>query len=132
MAQIAITKLNDGPRNAVFHIVFSGDGSGDLSDEVVIDPATSFDPALPSVPSLTISRLKYDLSGFDAWIEFDYLVSDELIWSMTGDQYVDVDLTQFGGLRDRSPSGGLGKLKLSTSGLGMNEHGTLIVWVRKD
>ena len=132
MAQIAITKLNDGPRNAVFHIVFSGDGSGDLTDEVVIDPATSFDPALPAVPSLTIARLKYDLSGFDAWLEFDYLVSDELIWSMTGDQYVDADLTEFGGLKDRAPNGGLGKLKLSTAGLGNNEHGMLIVWVRKD
>ena len=54
MAQIAITKLQDGPRNAVFHIVFSGDGSGDLTDEVVIDPATSFDPALPSTPATPI------------------------------------------------------------------------------
>lgn len=131
MAQIAITKLIDGPRNAVFQIVFAGNGSGDLTDEVVIDPATSFDPALPAVPGLTIVRLKYDLSGFDAWLEFDYLTSDELIWTMTGDQYVDADLTEFGGLKDRSPLGGLGKLKLSTNGLGNNEHGTLVIWVRK-
>lgn len=132
MAQIAITKLQDGPRNAVFQIVFAGDGSGDLTDEVVIDPATSFDPALPAAPAMTIVELHYDLSGFDAWLEFDYLVSDELIWSMSGDQYCEVDLTKFGGLKDRSPNGGQGKLKLSTNGLGNNEHGTLIVWVRKN
>lgn len=133
MAQIAITTLNDGPRNAVFHIAIVGEGSGDLSDEVVIDPATSFDPTLPAKPGITIERLQYDLTGFDAWLEFDYLSSDTPVWSMTGDHYSCVDMGGFGGLKDRSPElDGKGKLKLSTSGLGLNEHGTIIVWVRKD
>jgi hypothetical protein len=60
MAQIAITKLNDGPRNAVFHVAIAGDGSGDLSDEVIIDPTTSFDPALPASPGITVNELQYD------------------------------------------------------------------------
>lgn len=131
MAQIAISKLLDGPRNAVFHIAISGDGSGDLSDEVIIDPVTSFVPPLKAVPSLTIDRLQYDFTGFDAWLEFDYLASDVPAWSMSGGEYHDVDLSQWGGIRDGSPSGGLGKIKLSTSGL-TDGHGVLIVKVRKD
>jgi hypothetical protein len=133
MAQIAITKFMDGPRNAVFHIAFEGDGSGDLADVVLVDPATSFDPALPASPGLTIDRLMYDLTGFDAKLEFDYLVSDTFVWSLTGDQYADVDLSQFGGIKDRSPVlDGRGKLKITTRGLGANETGVLIVKLRKD
>lgn len=132
MAQIGITKIMDGPRNAVFHIAIEGDGSGDVTDAIVIDPTTSFDPALPPVPTLTLDHLWYDLTGFDAKLEFDYLVSDTLVWSMTGDQYCAVDLSCFGGLKDRSPISGEGKLKLSTRGLGTAETGIIVIKVRKD
>jgi hypothetical protein len=132
MAQYAITKLLDGPRNAVFHIAFEGDGSGDITNVVLIDPATSFDPALPASPAMTIERLMYDLTGFDAKLEFDYLTSDTFVWSLTGDQYADVDLCHFGGLKDRSPAlDGQGTLKISTRGLGANETGVLVIHVRK-
>jgi hypothetical protein len=133
MAQYGITKIMDGPRNAVFHVVFEGDGSGDLADVVLIDPATSFDPALPGIPSLTIDKLWYDLSGFDAKLEWGFLTSDLLIWSITGDQYCNPDLGHFGGLKDRSPSpDGNGKLKITTRGLGNGETGFLTIKVRKD
>jgi hypothetical protein len=133
MAQYAITKIMDGPRNGVFHIAFKGDGGGDLTDVVLIDPATDFDPALPAVPGLTIDRLWYDLTGFDAVLEWDYLLTDTQVWSMTGDQFVDMDLSHIGGLKDRSnPLDGLGKLKISTRGLGANETGVLVIKVRKD
>lgn len=132
MPQITITKLMDGAKHAAFHVAIAGDGGGDLSDETVIDPAVSFDPALPAVAGMTIECLHYDLTGFDARLEFDDLVADTLVWSMTGDQYAYADLCEIGGLKDRSSQDGLGKLKLSTSGLGMGEYGTLILKVRKD
>ena len=133
MAQIGITKILDGPRNAVFHVAIEGDGTGDETDFVLIDPATSFDPAMPAEPGLTLDHLWYDLSGFSAKLEFDYLASDELVWSMSGDQYGDVDLSCFGGLKDRSPVlDGLGKLKITTRGLAANETGVIVIKVRKD
>jgi len=131
MAQVTVTTILDGTRNAAFHVAIAGDGSGDVTDEVVIDP-TSFDPALPASPSLTIDRLMYDLTGFDARLEFDYLASDTLVWSMTGDQFADADLSGFGGLKDRSEQDGTGKLRLSTSGLGNGDVGVLVIKVRKD
>lgn len=132
MAQITITTLNDGPRNAAFHVAIIGNGTSELADEVVIDPATSFNPSLPSVAGLTLESLWYDLTGFDAWLEWDDLISDTLVWSMTGDQYAEVDLCDVAGLKDRSGPDGLGKLKISTSGLGNNERGVIVIRVRKD
>ena len=132
MAQIKITTLNDGPRNAIFHVALRGDGTGDLVDEVLIDPATSFDVPLPSVPCMRIERLTYDLTGFDAMLEFDYLATDTPIWTMTGDGGCEFDFGWFGGLADRSLElDGSGKLLLSTSGLDLGSLGTLIVAVKK-
>ena len=132
MAQITITRLNDGPRNAIFHVALQGDGTGDLVDAVLIDPATSFDVPLPPVPALRIERLMYDLTGFDAMLEFDYLASDTPIWTMTGDGGTEFDFSHFGGLTDRSPDlDGSGKLLLTTSGLDLGSLGTLIVMANK-
>ena len=133
MAQITVTKILDGPRNAVFHVSLAGNGEGDITDGVVIDPATSFDPALPANPTLTIYRLWYDLTGFSARLEFDYLVSDTPAWAMSGDQGVCLDFTFFGGLKDRSGAmDGSGKLTVTTSGLSEGDFGTFVVHVHKD
>jgi hypothetical protein len=133
MAQIAITRLADGPRNAIYHIALQGDGTGDLVDVAVIDPATDFDPPLPAVPSLRIARLIYDLTGFDAYLEFDYLATDTPIWTMTGNNGgSDLDFCSFGGLSDRSLElDGSGKLLLSTSGLGLGDRGSIIIMAKK-
>jgi len=133
MTQYTITKLQDGPRNAVFHISFVADGMGDLTDEVLIDPATSFDPAYPNSPTITIDKLWYDFTGFDARLEFDYLTGDTPVWSMSGFQANYVDFSHFGGLKDRSnPLDGQGKLKITTSDLELGDFGTLVIKVRKD
>lgn len=127
---IVITKILDGERNAVFHISIVGDASGDLADETLIDPVD--DLGLASSPALTIDQIWYDLTGFDARMEFDYLVSDTPIWSMSGGQAVELDFCGFGGLTDRSPVlDGTGKLMLSTSGLADGDFGTIVLKVRK-
>jgi hypothetical protein len=133
MAQISVTKLLDGARNAVFHISINGTGVGELVDEILIDPATSFDPAHPPAPSLRIERLWYDLSGFGGRLEYDYLTSDTPVWSMSeGSGGCQVDFECIGGLADRSNGlDGLGKLKLTTSGLDAGDFGTIIVHARK-
>jgi hypothetical protein len=51
---------------------------------------------------------------------------------MSANQFAKPDLCGFGGLKDRSPMDGTGKLKLSTNGLSADDRGTIIVWVRKD
>jgi hypothetical protein len=132
MAQITITKMHDGPRNAVFHVSVFGDGSGELVDEVIIDPATSFDKPLPPEPAMRVEKLWYDLSGFDAFLEFDYLTSDTPVWTMSQNNTGQPDFSEIGGLTDRSnPLDGTGKLMLTTSGLGDGDFGTIIVYAKK-
>lgn len=135
MAQVTITKILDGTRSAVFHVYLVSDGiSGDLTDEVLIDPTTDFDPELTSVPTLTIEQIWYDLTGFDARLEFDYLASDTGVWAMSGGQASHVDFCHFGGLKDRSNElDGTGKLKLTTRGFASTDDaGTIVIKVRKD
>ena len=132
---VLITKLLDGPRSAIFHIFIESDGaSGDMTDQVLIDPTTSFDPALDSTPTITIDSLWYDLSGFDAKLEFDYLLSDTPVWTLSAGNGVHMDFNCFGGLKDRSNAlDGTGKLTITTNGLSaLGDNGTLIIKVRKD
>ena len=132
---VTVTKLNDGERHAVFHVYIASDGaSGDLVNEVIIDPALDFDPALSNKPVMTIESLQYDLSGFNATIEFDYLLSDTPAWNMSGGNYSDVCFGKFGGIKDRSGElDGTGKLQITTNGLtALGDSGTIIIRVRKD
>lgn len=132
MAQLVVTKILDGPRNAVFHIFIRGDGGGDLVDEIIIDPSSSFETPLPAVPCLKISKLWYDLTGFDAWLEFDYMFSDTPIWTLNSNGAATLDFEWFGGLTDRSNElDGSGQLKLSTNGLAVGSIGTAVILIRK-
>lgn len=132
MPQITVTKILDGARNAAFHIAIAGTGGGEETDAVLIDPAYSFDPALPAMPTLTLTEMLYDLVGFNAKLEFDYLVSDTPLWSMSGGSFAHVCL-DFGGLKDRSnPLDGQGKIKITTNGLGAGDHGVIVIKLRKD
>lgn len=132
---ISITKILDGARSAVFHVFIKSDGaSGELVDQVLIDPAADLVPVLGAKPSLTIEQLWYDLSGFDARLEFDYLVDDTAAWTLSGGNGVHMDFCHFGGLKDRSNVlDGTGKLMLTTNGLAAaGDNGTIIIKVRKD
>lgn len=133
MAQYDVTIIENGPRNFVAHVSIVGDGGGELDDEVLIDPATDFVPAItPGKPAMTLDGLCYDLTGFNAWLEYDYLTTDTPLWTMSDDSSGDFDFSRFGGFKDRSnPNDGQGKLKISTSGLGDGDRGTLVLCIRK-
>jgi len=132
MAQSVITKIIDG-NTSVFHVFFEGDGSGDLIDEVLIDPATSFDQPMEAKPGLTLEKLHYDLVGFNAKLEFDYLTGDTPAWALSGGTGTKMDFCKFSGIRDRSNKlDGTGKLKITTAGLGAGDFGSLVIQVRKN
>lgn len=132
---VSITKILDGVRSAVFHIYIKSDGAtGDMTDQVIIDPSTDLVPALGAIPSLSIEQIWYDLSGFDARLEFDYLIEDTAVWTLSGGNGVHMDFSHFGGLKDRSNVlDGTGKLMITTNGLtAAGDNGTIIIKVRKD
>lgn len=131
MAQVEVTKMLDGPRNAAFHIFISGDGSGDAVDVVIIDPATDFDPVLPASPGIKLQKIWHDLQGFSVFFEYEYLASDTPLWTITDNGSNCLDFSCFGGITDRSDIDGSGKIKLTTSGLELGELGTIILHIIK-
>lgn len=130
MAQATVTKLIDG-NSSFFHVFIEGDGSGELDDFVIIDLETSFDDPMPAKPTLTLESVWYDMIGFNAKLEFDYLTGDTPILAMSGGNGTKMDFCHFSGIRDRSAIDGKGKLKITTSGLDSGDFGSMIVRVRK-
>lgn len=131
--RVDINVVHQGPRNAIFHVYLVSDGvSGDLVDEVIVDPAT-LNPALAAAPILTVEKLWYDLSGFSARLEYDYLATDAGIWTMSEGQAAKMDFSSFSGINDTSGElDGTGKIKLSTSGFtDTGDAGSIIIHVKK-
>lgn len=132
---INITKLIDGPRNAVFHITLFSDGqTGDLTNFTIIDPAFDFNPELPAKPIMTIEELWYEFAGFTARLQFNYLTKSTPVWTISGSASARVCFDDFGGIKDRSnPLDGNGKLTITTNGFNSTGcQGTIIVKVRKN
>ena len=130
-----VTKIMEGERHAVFHVYLKSDGvTGELTDFVIADPAADLNPVLNAVPSMTIEQLWYDLDGFGARLEFDYLVDDTAAWTLSGNSGTHIDFSNIGGLKDRSNVlDGTGKLMITTSGFSSSsDNGTIIIKVRKD
>lgn len=135
---VKITKLLDGPRNAVFHVFLQSDGSGELTDYTLIDPTVDFNPALPARPIMTIQEIWYTTVGFDLRLEFDSLVDNQQ-WviggnSGNGSGTNHICFNKFGGLKDRGGLDSNGKLLITTTGFTTAnvDQGSLVLMIRKD
>lgn len=128
---VTVTTLLEGPRNLVLHVYLKSDGvSGDLSNEVIADPANH--EFLSDSRYFTLEDVTYGFNGFSANLEFEYLMDNTLIWVLPPGSGNYVDFKKFGGLADRSDVDGTGKLLLNTTGL-MDEgdEGSLIIKLKK-
>ena len=125
---VTITKILEGRHNQ-FHIYIASDGqSGELDDEVLIDPVA--DLGFTSAKRMRLEHITYTLSGFSARIEFDKGLEDPMIWVLeAGTNFV--DFRKFGGLKDRSDIDGTGKLKITTTGFSdSGDQGSLVIQVK--
>lgn len=131
---IAITKIQDGPRHVRVHVYIAGDGSGDLDKYVLLDPTQDIDPEQTAVPTFTVEKILYSLSGFAAKVSFEYISTDVPLWVLTEGNESEACFKGAGGLIDRSnPLDGSGKLLLSTKGLdSAADMGTILFYLRKD
>ncbi len=129
--KVTITKILPGAHRSQFHVYLESDGaSGELTDQVLIDPV--IDLGIPASSRPAIEKINYNFAGFDARIEFDTgLVDDKIIWVLpqNGDNYIDFD--PWGGLKDQSGLDGTGKIQLTTVGFGdAGDMGSLLIMVR--
>lgn len=126
---VVITTVNEGPRNLVLHVYLASDGaSGDIVDEVLIDPVSL---GLPATTRLAIETISYNFAGFNARVEFDSgVVEDNMIWVLS-EHNSEADFMSIGGLFDRSGIDGTGRVQLTTTGLGsVGDEGSIVISMR--
>ena len=119
-----VTKRHIGGGNyrTWYHITLLSDGaSGELSDQVLIDPVTDLTDKngnpLTSKARPFVESIEYNFAGFNAKLEFEYLVSDNLVWVLGREQFYH-DFLKYGGLLDPSAVDGTGKIMISTVDFG--------------
>ena len=133
------TILQDSARHVTMHYWFQSDGSGDLVNEVVIDPQVDFQNSTfqPMGATLAVEELWWDSASifgasFSALLFFD-APTPQYIWSLgasPGD--TNICFEEFGGIKDKTGIDGTGKLLISTKGLvDLSAQGSLIVTCKK-
>lgn len=133
---VNIRKLIDGPRHAVFHVFFRGDGvSGELVDQVIIDPMLDFTPKMIKGQHLSLVKVWYGLAGVDVRMGFKSSAQPGMlpVWVVpAGTMSGHVNFNEFGGISDKSGIDATGRLVISTTGLvSTADQGSLIIKVSK-
>jgi hypothetical protein len=130
---VTITKILPGNYRSQFHIFLLSDGlSGELSDEVIIDPVA--DLGIDSSKRLAIEFITFNLAGFTARVEFDSgLVEDTMLWVLPEQANGHVEFDHWGGLIDQSGSDGSGKIQLTTTGFTTaGDQGSILIQTRNN
>lgn len=126
-----ITKhtIVDGVRNLVVKVHIEGDGSGEETGTVLID-ASSYTPAFTDCSLMSFHAL---FSGFTA----------DLLWDATTDVVImnvpDYEVNYSPGevelgyspIPNNAGTGKTGDILITTIGLGLGDHGTIILKLRK-
>lgn len=124
---ITTRTIIDGPRHAVIHVHIVADGTpADFTDSVIVDVS-----ALDPVPTkCAIETLEYNITGFQAVLEFD-ATTDDIAWHLdSGADYK--DFRDYGGIIDPASAGSTGDILISTVGIdAAGDEGTLVIKVRK-
>lgn len=130
---VNIRKLLDGPKLAIFHVYFKGDGSGEIVNYPVIDPNTDLSPSMGVGQRLSLVKVWYGLAGADVKFSFDDVTANDThIWVIPATTLSGhVNFNEFGGILDKTGIDATGKLLLSTTGLGNGDQGSLVIKVAK-
>jgi hypothetical protein len=136
---VQITQVQDGPSDTVYHVYLESDGaSGELTNQVILNPATLISAQTNTVPMLSgpafnIQQVWYNFSGFNGTFSFDSAVPLKVLpLTPSVDSYL--DFRPMGGLPDRTPAGSFptGKLMFSTNGFSsLGSVGFFVIKVRK-
>ncbi len=130
---VAVTKILEGQKDAVFHVYLLCDGaSGELSNQTLIDPLVDLSPVLTAGADLTVTELWWEIVGFQARLDFDATAKSH-IWLLNEGSGNHVCFDSVGGIKDRSGAGATGKLIVNTAGFtAATDEGSIIIKVRKN
>jgi hypothetical protein len=125
---ITITKqtIVDGERNVVVKAILIGADGSDVTDTLLID-ASDYSG---SFTDLKIMKIQAHLDGFRVMLEWDATTNVDAI-SIPGDEWVNYDFFDFGGLPNNAGTGKTGDILIDTLGMAATEEGTIVLWMRK-
>lgn len=125
------TTLVEGPKKIVVHFYLESDGTGELTDFVLFDPANDLNPPIADA-KMTVTQVWHSLAWFDMLLKFGEISSDSK-WVVARDGANYHDFRYFGGLKDRSAIDPSGKLLITTRDFAtQGAFGTLVVEFKKD
>ena len=125
---ITITKqtIHDAERNLVVKAILIGGDGSDVSNELLIN-ASDYSG---SFTDLKIMKIQAHLNGFSVMLEWDASTNVDAL-SIPGDEWVNYDFFDIGGLPNNAGTGKTGDIDIDTVGMGANEEGSIILWMQK-
>jgi len=108
--------INDGHRNLNLKYTIAGT-SGDTAAGTLLT-ASGFDDALGTAlgaNGLTLMGVEASLTGFSCNLLWD-ATTDVNLFEIPSDEYVKVDFSSFGGIKDNSSTGSTGNVNFTTTG----------------
>lgn len=117
--------IANGTRNLVLEYQITGDGSGEETGTVLVDHS-----ALGASGDLAIKKHYSALNGFSAALSWDATAPVHALALEEGEG--GVDWTDAGGVvKNNAGDGKTGDVKITTTGLGSGDKGTIRLWMVK-
>lgn len=129
MANIVTTQtILDGSRNTIIKVTILGDGSGELTNQIIFDSSAYAN----DTQNNKLWRIQYNLNGFSGTLYWD-ATTDVQLMSLTPNYAADQKFFWNGGLVNNAGAGKTGDILLTTSGLASLPAGTgeIILYVKK-
>jgi hypothetical protein len=123
---IATQVLEDGRRNTVIKWTIVGDGSGDETATVIFD-ASAYKTASTANK---LWEIEFSTVGASAILYWD-ATTDIPLLSIPANHSEKMCFGAFGGIINNAGTGITGDIVITTSGLGSNDHMTIIMWVKE-
>jgi hypothetical protein len=136
MGQVTVSKVVEGPSHIVIRVDLASDGTGELSDYVVLSPTDLIPRVKNNVPAFRLMQVWSSMIWFDVVLKVG-VVTPSVLWTLARDTDNHVDFRSFGGLVDpivyTNPlAADDGKLTISTNDfLQVGSRGVLVLELRK-
>lgn len=118
--------LHDSSTDLVLKVTIRGNGSGDESDQVLVDAAS----VAPRREALRIRGVHGRLSGFSVTLSWEAERSVDVL-ELPADEDFNLDISEGGGLPNVAGAGRTGNLLMSTFDLSDGDTGAFVLWLRK-
>lgn len=136
MGQVTVRKIVEGSSHLVLRVDMVSDGTGELTDYVILSPMDLVPQRSNDIPAFNIVQAWYSMVWFNVVLKVGTVIPITL-WTFAKDCDSHIDFRSFGGLVDPNvynnpPSDDNGKLTISTLGFApAGSVGSMVFELRK-